>query len=94
MTYRHTIKLYFRYRFTQLNRTTEQPNFNLRILLVCSFKKTLISRTPLKSNLKYRSTSILRKNEGILDKHTTSLIHDGNDEIDNIIEETQTMLFL
>ena len=57
----HTIKLYFRYRFTQLYRTTEHPNFNLRALLVCSFKKPLISRTSLKSNLKHISTSILRK---------------------------------
>jgi hypothetical protein len=37
-----------------------QSNLNLRALVV-SFGKSLISRTSLKSNLKHRSTSILRK---------------------------------
>ena len=37
-----------------------QSNLDLRALVV-SFKKSLISRTSLKSNLKHRSTSIFRK---------------------------------
>jgi hypothetical protein len=65
-----------------------QSNLNLRAPVV-SFKKPLISETSHKSNLKHRLTSILEKKwRHILDKHTTSLIiHDGNDEIDDMEEK-------
>ena len=55
----HTIKLYFRYRFTQRERTTVEPPFKgARGFFL---KKPHILRVSLKPNLKHRSTSILRK---------------------------------
>jgi hypothetical protein len=77
--------VYFRYRFTQLNRTTVEPQFK-------GARGFFLYREPPLNQFKIQINFNFKKGmKAVLGNYTTSLTHDGNDEIADM-EETNDVI--